>query len=258
VNEKIPVCFPVEVQESTGVYIHHVPVYTTRLVMQEMDEEGGVFSALGTISSVLCLLPLRLKVIRTQHHHYHVFSNSYGGLHGFRSMCQMIRDQVLPTAAAANATRYSKLQWCIAVLKKGSTLDCGRCTLISPAKGDGLSTRVVEDSLLEDMRRMGIVCEEMKPLPPYVNESNRNMVTLERVVDNHLVSYRSTDATNNALLLDSVCTLPSQSFDVHRMASWDSQGLFEMRDGFRRVWDRSFHIHDCYHVCDGQMMGKMI
>jgi hypothetical protein len=181
----------------------------------------------------------------------------------------MIRDQVLPppgdgaaAAAAANATQYSKLQWCIAVLKKGSTLGCGRCTLISPAKGDGLSTRVVEDSLLEDMQRMGIVCDDdeggVKPLLPYVNESNRNVVTLERVVDNHIVSYRSTDAANNVLLLDSVCTVPSQSFDVHRMASWDSLGLCEMRDGFRRVWDRSFHIHDCYHVCDGEVKGRMV
>jgi len=108
----------------------------------------------------------------------------------------------------------------------------------------------------DEMAKMGIGGEriEIEPLPPKTNEFNKSMVTLPRVVENLAISYTSQDSKRISLL--DIARLPSQSMDVHRMVVYGSESMMHMRDGFRRLWARSFDTHTCYCVRDGEIVGK--
>ena len=93
----------------------------------------------------------------------------------------------------------------------------------------------------------------LEPLRPHTNEFNRNMVTLRGVVNTIGVIYDETDGE-----LPSIVSVPGQSLDVHRMVSMESEALVHMRDGFRRLWAKSFESHACYRVSGGNGSGGMV
>jgi hypothetical protein len=224
------------VQRSIGLFYFHAPVYTTRLILYDTGE--GILRVLGTIRTILCTIPIPYTVAEQR--------SSV-----FKPMCESVLKTVL------QGSYLFQMQWCIAVLHNQSTIEHGQCTLISPAKGSILSTRLVTDSLHLEMLRMGCTTSSsciIQGLPKCTNEYNRNLVTLPRVVDTMAVTYFKDGGTFS---LSAVCRIPSQCIDVHRLVSYDSAGMFEMRDGFRRLWSKSFYDHVCCAVADGVVLCKL-
>lgn len=206
----------------------------------------------------------------------------------FRDMCRSVAAAVLPRPMYEDAlgdwtgrgwakstlghTRaYRDQQWFAALLDEGATIERGGCTLLSPARcctRDGvlsskIASRRVEDSLVAEMHRMGCLFPQetsqqgshpprIDPLPPHTNDQNRSIVTLRGVVGMLGVCYeeREESATTSASTFDfkSVQQIPGQSLDVHRIVSVDSNGLSHIRDGYRRLWTRSFECHACYGI----------
>ena len=251
---EIPFSIPNMVQRSLGMYYFHIPVHTTRLILQEADGMEGVLRVLGTVWSKLCVIPLRTTVGR------------YCPNVDFRSMCASISKQVLPQdnihLNQSSNGQYTDKQWCFAILKRGSSTTSGPCTLVSPRKGLVLHTREVQDSLKDEMLRMGCIgmddLLEVTNLSPPTNEDNRSIVTISRVVDTLCIPYVLHE--NNHTVLqnrDLFSSLPSQTLDVHRLVGFNTNGILEMRDGFRRLWAKSFFNHACYHVEHGQIVRRL-
>lgn len=259
----IPLYIPVQVQRSTGAMYCHAPVRTTRLVMREMGPPGsgmeGTFRALGTVLSMLCTIPVQERVV----------CSGPRPQDGLRRACRLARQCVLPWGPWTTSptdepeTAYSRLQWCIAVLSYGSTVKRGSCLLVSPRGGREVRVREVHDSLHNEMVRMGLVpagspaCV-ISSLPSHTNEHNRSIVTLPRVVDTYAFAYaqegKGLGGQGGTMafqgLQHAIC-VPSQSLDVHRIACMDSEGMREMRDGFRFLWARSFELHTSYGLAAG-------
>lgn len=220
----------------TGIAHVHVHVYTARLVMRDvpwMSSPGTrILEIVGTVWGRLCSIPLRA---------------SFSGMipPWFRPMCAHVRRCVLH-----GGEKYAKDQWFAAILKEN-----GGYEYLSPVKGGTIVSRNGLD-LEAEMVRMGIGGErvEISPLPPKTNEFNKSMVTLPRVVENLAISYVS-DSKRISLL--DIARLPSQSMDVHRMVVYGSESMVHMRDGFRRLWARSFDTHTCYCVQNGEIVGKV-
>lgn len=245
-----PLIIPQPVMRSTGVQHVHVAVHTSRLVLRCIPGTD-VYRVLGTVDGVLCHIPIREKLPSV---------SGGAGVHdagiGFRKTCRSAAAAVLPSSYSPSA--YGALQWFAAILDEDSTLGCGGCTLLSLRRGPDprvMVSRRVGDSLAAEMVRMGCASKteaedecvhglELDPLPPHTNDSNRNIVTLKKVVDTLGVVYAGGGMVDDF----HVVSLPGQSLDVHRMVSMGSDAMLHMRDGFRGLWAKSFDAHMCYRV----------
>lgn len=198
--------------------------------MRESEGMESVLTVMGTVLTVLCYIPVRTSI------------NEYHTQEGLRSMCVSACENVLFGKGG-----YARKQWCIAVLRAGSSVNEGPCRLISP-NGPQLLEREVTDSLRCEMQRMGCIEGEgavcVAGLPPQSNEHNQNIVTLPRVVDSIGVVYTAASGSmGSKLVLSDVFRLPSQCLDVHRMVSYGSPAMHSMREGFRKLWGKSFQCH---------------
>lgn len=254
---KIPFFIPSMVQRSMGMYYSHVPVYTTRLILQEIEGmEEGILKVAGTVWSRLCVIPVRTTLGRY-----------CPPKCDFQSMCRSVSKQVIPqegeVSGVNSVSSYADKQWCFAILKRGSTPVSGPCTLVSPRKGSEVLTREVGDSLKDEMVRMGCVGVNdtvvISGLTPVTNANNKSMVTLARVVDTLCIPYTLHETNRTILQNDnlSCCYLPSQTIDVHRLVGFNTPAMLEMRDGFRRLWIKSFLNHSCYHVENEQVVRRL-
>lgn len=213
----------------------HVPVYSTRVVLKR---DGAVLRVLGTIKTVLYMVPIRLRIECSQR---------MGARKGFQNVCASISNKCL-----------TEKQWCMAILHDQSTVEQGECTLVSPAHGSSLCTRVVHDSLHAEMVRMEM-CSANRPtrirkLPRHTRPSNEKVVTLQRVVDALGITYTE---SSGALSFHSSFRVPSQCMDVARVLTYGSPSMLAMRDGLRNLWCRSLSDHTCYVVSGDQVAGKM-
>lgn len=239
---------------STGVDFAHFAVNTTRVLLEEVAESPGLLRVVGTITSRLCVLPVR-KV--------HTHQSAKGGWEAFRKTMRSLRRlsmPVEPEGSKSDDGSYRGRQWCMAILPAGSTVDSGPCKLVSPRRGSSLHERAVEHSLREEMVSMGCIDGGegvvVDPLPPHTNPHNRSMVTLPMVVENLVFCYLPQGGGGGGFVLGSVDALPSQCLDVHRYMMHGSSSMLVVRDGFRRLWARSFEVHSCYSLgVDGCVCG---
>ena len=242
----LPVIVSDIIMRGMGIPYNHITIYTSRVIMMERPDMGDdILYVLGTLNGRLCNLPMR--------------THSPIGATGFRSMCASVRSTVIPHSDT-HTSAYAHNQWFAAVLRQGSTVQRGGCTLISLRSGGMLHCRQVEDSLESEMLRMGQCMPgealSIVPLPEVTNQHNKSMVTLSRVVDNLAICYAA--SSPSTVVLADFIRLPSQCLDVHRILSYGSEAMLHMRDGFRILWTRSFSIHTCYHVSgDGEILGKL-
>lgn len=225
-NPVLPMVVPDFVARSVGCRYVHEPVCVHRLVMEEMG--GGILRVCGTIRSKLCHIPLRGSV-------------GVGHLEGFRSTCRSIRNLVMPMCPTGMPAPYPSRQWCIAILPPGSTIESGPCRLVMPIRGGSLQCREVKHPLLEEMGCMGCLIDGagVVPLPPHTNEHNRSVVTLPMAVEHLIVCYTGG-------VMCSVDRVPGQSLDVHRYLDYGSPAMVAIKDGLRRLWNRSFECHGCF------------
>ncbi len=238
ISTTIPITIPQTIMRGTGIAYVHVHVYTSRLVMKDM---GGFLQVLGTVWGRLCSIPMRVSMP--------VLGN--GGFdNDFKSMCASVRKCVVPCPESVQ--NYARDQWFAAIVTENN------CNLLSPMRGNKVSSRHVDGLLGDEMVRMGMIdstCDFwIIPLPPMTNEHNKSMVTLEKIVENLMVTY--TGDHKKVSFLD-VARLPSQPLDIHRMVVRESGAMMEMRDGFRRLWNRSFDLHSCYHVFGDSVVGRL-
>ncbi len=222
----------------TGIEYTHIHVYTSRLVMREVEHMDGILEVLGTVWSRLCSIPMRVSIPLT------------GGVGDFKSMCASVRKCVIPSTPEC-VQEYAKKQWFGAIVRKDG------CVLLSPIRGDRVWTRYVDSSLEDEMVKMGLIdgSPMILPLPPKTNVHNKSMVTLDKIVENLMASYSEIEGK---MVFRDVTRLPSQALDIHRLVCGIGSGaMLEMRDGFRRLWNRSFDIHGCYRVLGDEIIGKL-
>ena len=255
-----PLCIPSMIQRATGLDYFHVPVYTSRLILQQVEYDSGslvLLKPVGVVKSLLCNIPVRTRVS---------CNNSTAVVPDqFKSMCERVRESVM----SLDQTHTLHAPWCIAILHSGSTVDNGPFTLVLPSAGPlVLRDDHVHTSLQQHMVASGILGDSIAGLTSIAANhitllpaegqgqeaddtdfDTRSYVRASHLVDNLLVHYRL-DAVNGEAVLqhESVARLNSQLFSFHRLTAYDSQGLVGMRDSFRRLWERSFSIHQCYVI----------
>lgn len=135
---------PASVQRATGVDYFHIPVYASRLILQEVVYDGGdggggnggsgeegslvLLKAHAVVKTKLCDIPVCTRVSCCTSS---IDTVSEIVSTRFKSMCQRVRKSVasLPQTYSAHAP------WCIAVLHAGSTVEKGPFSLIVPGGG---------------------------------------------------------------------------------------------------------------------------
>lgn len=234
--------FPAEYDALVQTEYEHMVVYAARLVAQEIhtDDQHTSLKVLGTLLTLLCYIPVAKNM------------ESAGT---FRQLCQH----------AMKATMGDADQWCIAILKEGSTLTEGPCTLVKTVfAGDKsgwkesmkepIATRSVETSLWDECVRMGVAVDKCRHVTPLVpcgsGEMSTDYAEVQDVVDSLLLVYKDGKLMGS----NGYMCLGGQGVYVNRFLTQSNPDLLRMRNGFSKLWFRSFHTHSCICIsgdCEG-------
>lgn len=235
--------FPAEYDALVQTEYEHVVVYAARLVAQEIhtDDQHTSLKVLGTVLTLLCYIPVAKSM-------------EYAGT--FRQLCQH----------AMKTTMGDQDQWCMAILKEGSTLTEGPCTLVKTVfatdqQGWGacmkepVALRGVDTSLWDECVRMGVAVDKCKHITPLLvahgsADTSVDYAEVQDVVDSLLLVYRDGKLMGS----NGFMCLGGQGMYVNRFLTQTHPDLQRMRNGFSKLWFRSFHTHSCICVsgdCEG-------
>lgn len=221
----------------------HFMVYTTRLVTREfhVDEQDTTLEVLGVIVTLLCYIPVAVNL---------------AGERDFRQLCRSARSVVMG----------DEDQWCIAILKEGSTLTEGPCTLVGTTLRScptckeewqasmlqPVSFRPVQTSLWEECVRMGIAVPERQKVfllgeigtVEADSEFGKDYVLVQEVCDTFMVWYQD----GKLMQRDGYMCLNGQGVRVNRYLTCKNHDMLRMRNDFSSLFYKSFESHACINL----------
>jgi hypothetical protein len=155
---------------------------------------------------------------------------------------------------------HHRLQFCIALLDRYSTMEAGRVTLVH---WDG-TIRVVEDSFQHELQRMQVLA----PLDRHVFHPGRSFSTVDGsdnraecsipwFVDNWtVVTERHPTPYGVIDIKAGLYAIPGQGLNLPVYFTYGSPAFKKLLHEMFLLWQRSFHVHRAYAVTirasDGQ------
>jgi hypothetical protein len=157
---------------------------------------------------------------------------------------------------AQHSVMAHPMQWCIALLDRDSALECGRVTLVN-SNGN---QRVVEDSLVLEMKRMGIVKDNClsEPetwltrtitLPTVDGSSSRDDCSVGWFIENWSMLFERHSTVHGVvdIFSGSLC-VPGQALNLPIYLTHGSCAMQKVINDIRILWNRSFHVHQKYTI----------
>jgi len=247
----------------------------SRLLLQETGHEGGgnTLEVLGTIRSVMTSILVDPV--------FHLETDT----------CKLVcKQRSFRTTCYEDTISSMKdpLQWCMAILHRGSTIHKGKCTLLHPSSHHGVQKkRVIHDSLLQEMCRLKHTLTgdiKVDPLPAQIKLSASDVSGMKiSLVESFALHYRSSSSSTDphpstrlALkpLMHCITYLPNQPVSIPRdfmlvkrtTPIENSEPIADLTPISMHVlgyywnqWLASAKLHMCYHLDQEQclILGKI-
>lgn len=199
-----------------------IQVFTSRPVYRVYYSEGGqaqVYKMVGVVKSLLCSFSARC----VNKHFLTLFEE---------------------------AVIMHPMQWCIALLDEYSSIESGRVTLMHCNN----SVRVVEDSLKDEMKRMGLLMKDFEDCfihqeelpgvdgldPRHEKSVGWFIENVGVVFDRHMTPYGHIDFQLGTL------NLPGQALNIEVYLTFMAPAFCRALSDITLLWRRSFQIHRAY------------